>query len=119
MEVERALNLVHTTEFLQRAKDAMGALPPGARDYFSYDDFDDNADGGEGGDEGPSTPGSRLSWLFSTTSSMGDFNLVILREYQKAANDFRQHLLQENSFSLSSWLVFSYKNVNFFNIELR
>ena len=89
MEVERTLNLVHTTESLQRAKDAMGALPPGAGDDFSYDDDSDgHEDGGEGGDEGPSTSGSTPSRLFSTISSMGDFNLVILREYQKAANEF-------------------------------
>ena len=75
-DVERMLNLVHTTTSIQRAKNAITAMPPivgddidyrtgGSEDLFGDEDDDERDSIDIGGDVGPSSRFSMPSWAFS------------------------------------------------------
>ncbi|KAK1385103.1 hypothetical protein POM88_022838 [Heracleum sosnowskyi] len=83
VEAERMLNLVHTTKSMSRAKEAIQNLPPGAGEYFAYDEDTDDYESGEGGDEGPSTLQEMPTWLFSNSYVHNDTKAVIIKSYQR------------------------------------
>ncbi|KAK1368061.1 hypothetical protein POM88_034153 [Heracleum sosnowskyi] len=76
VEAERTLNLVHTTESMMRAKDAISNLPSTVDGDFEYDsNFGEDSDdsrGGEGGEAGPSTLTELPSWFFSNSYAHND-----------------------------------------------
>ncbi|KAK1369879.1 hypothetical protein POM88_035971 [Heracleum sosnowskyi] len=84
MEAERMLNLVHTTESMSRAKEAIQNLPPGAGEDFSFYEDSDDSENGEGGDVDPSTLQEMPTWLFSNSYVHNDTQAVIFRNYRRA-----------------------------------
>ncbi|KAK1404040.1 hypothetical protein POM88_003645 [Heracleum sosnowskyi] len=96
VEVWRMLNLVHNTESMLRAKDAITNLPPGAGEDFEYEGENSESENGEdmgsydveGEDAGPSTLEGILDWLFSSNFTQKDVNMELLKQYQQA---FTEH----------------------------
>ncbi|MGI4673449.1 hypothetical protein ACR2XN_28700, partial [Klebsiella pneumoniae] len=64
-EAEKSLNLVHTTESMMRANDAISNLPSGAGEDFEYGTDDDLIADLET-EAGPSNPDETPSWVFET-----------------------------------------------------
>ena len=80
-ETERLLNLVHTTESMQRAKEALAHLSQGAGDDFEYAEDTSSDDQGAG----PSThaAGPLPSWL-TATASFPAFQDTLVSQFQAA-----------------------------------
>ena len=82
-EAERAMHLVHTTQSMQRAKEALANLPPGAGEDFSYDTESESA---EDLGEGPSTTaeGPIPSWMRNTSVTHTELEDLFVAQYQDA-----------------------------------
>ena len=112
-EAEQSLNLVHTTESMMRAKDAISKLPIGAGDDFQYGSEDEDSEGA-----GPSNSEDIPSWLFDTHQSPQEANMELLLQYKRATNDpitdanLKDHVLQNflGTLKMQKYLVLQQRN---------
>ncbi|KAK1385868.1 hypothetical protein POM88_023603 [Heracleum sosnowskyi] len=90
VEAERSLNLIHTTTSMQRAKDALTNLPPGAAESGDFDFSDDEDSFGDnlqvatttqtGTSVVPPTP----NWLSQDMHGRCNLEAAITRQYNEA-----------------------------------
>lgn len=88
------LNLVHTTTSMQRAKDAITAMPTkadddvdypsgGSEDFFGDEDDDDEGLTDIGGEAGPSSNSNIPSWVFSKECDEQHFKSTLFQIIQQ------------------------------------
>ncbi|KAK1351346.1 hypothetical protein POM88_053192 [Heracleum sosnowskyi] len=77
------MHLVHTSQSIQRAKEAITALPSNA-DSVEFDDEDSQDTENVGVSETTPSQVGLPDWLFTTNAPFGDFNVEVMRQYQSA-----------------------------------
>ena len=114
-EAERILNLVHTTQSMQREKDAITSMPPRADDEVDYgtgesaDFFGDDGDDSKelmdiGGEACTSSRSGMPSWAFSKDCDIQHFKTTLIHQIQDTHNVFKpQQMLAPRS---------SYRNIS-------
>ncbi|KAK1384574.1 hypothetical protein POM88_022309 [Heracleum sosnowskyi] len=90
VEAERSLNLIHTTASMQRAKDALTNLPPGAAASGDFDFSDDEDSYGDNlqvattSQTGTSVVPPRPDWLSQDMHGRFTLDAAISRQYNEA-----------------------------------
>ena len=94
---EKMLNLVHTTESMQRAKDAITSMPSttgddidyeagGFEEFFGDEDDDEGESMNIGGEEGPISRSGMPFWAFSKECDVQHFKTTLIHQIQETHN---------------------------------